>query len=181
MCLRALFKAILAYYSYSCIFACCQCINAWYNTSMNSLRKKHLCFIEHLKEKTALSITAIAHAANIADSTLTRFVSKDDFPRLSTATLDKIAKVGAYNSYEDYLIKNHVSKEAENNSDFSDAEKYETYDMVKNLIIKLDGAAKPSNVTFITEQTLETARKLGTRFITESLIMYVLESGKKSN
>jgi hypothetical protein len=51
--------------------------------------------------------------------------------------------------------------------------------MVKNLLIKLDGTAKPSHITLITEQTLETAKKLNTRFITESLIMYVLESGKK--
>lgn len=142
---------------------------------MKNLREKHISFIEHLKENTGLSLTAIAHEAGIADSTLTRFISKEDFPRLSSATLDKIAKVGGYNSYEDYLIKNHGSKEIE----FSDAEKYETYDMVKTLLIKLHGAAKPSDVNDITKKTLETAKRLGTRFITESLIMYVMESEKK--
>lgn len=143
---------------------------------MNNLRKKHILFIEHLKEKTGLSLSALAHSAKIADSTLTRFVSRGDFPRLSTATLDKIAKVGKYISYEDYLIKNH--KENDQELEFSDAEKYETYDLVKNLMIKLNGSAKPSEVTEITNLTLEVAKKLNAKLITESLAMYVIETNR---
>ncbi len=136
-----------------------------------SLRKKHIQFIEHLREKTGLTYTALAHKADIADSTLTRFVNKPDFPSLSSATLDKIAKVGGYRSYEDYLL----NKGAENHIEFSDSEKFEIYDMVKNLLIKKDGAAKPEFVRKTTDEVLKTAKKLNTRFVSESLIMYVLE------
>lgn len=140
-----------------------------------TLRKKHIEFIERIRELTSLTYTALAHSAGLADSTLTRFISKPEFKRLSSATLDKIAKVGGFKSYEDYLIKNHLNKETTEEIEFSDMEKFSTYEMVKTLLSKKKMNLRPADISQITDNVLSSARRLNTKYISESLILYVLE------
>ncbi len=143
-----------------------------------NLRKKHMEFIERVRELTALSYTALAHSAGLADSTLTRFISKPEFKRLSSATLDKIAGVAGFGSYEDYLIKNHLGKDAGEEVEFSDIEKFSAYEMVKSLISKRKINLRQEDIIRITDKVLTCARRLNTKYISDSLIMYVLEQEK---
>ncbi len=141
-----------------------------------SLRRKHLKFIEDIKLQTDLSYTAIARKAGLSDTTLTRFLNHAEYKRLSIATLDKIAKTANYNSYEDYLLKNQVELDKEAKTiQFSEAEIYEIYGLTKSLVKKMGLNLSPKALTIIVEKVSKTAQKLNTKFVTESLITYVLE------
>ncbi len=140
------------------------------------LRKKHVEYIDYLKEKTGMSLSALAKAAGLADSTLTRFLAKHEFKRLSTATLDRLAKVAGFDSYEDYLLETH-QEDNENNRkvDIADSTKFATYESVKRLLTKKTGSAKPMVVSQVSQEVLDHAYRLRTDFISDSLIMYVIE------
>ncbi len=140
-----------------------------------NIREKHLAFIEDIKSSTGLSVSAIAKKANISDSTLTRFIKKPEFESLSSATLNKVSRVGGYDSYEDYLLKSSGDDSQVKKIEISDAQKFEMYESVKRLLASKYGAANPSLVTSISEQVLVDAYKLNTNFISDSLIMYVIE------
>ncbi len=142
-----------------------------------ALRKKHLDYIEYIKTRTGLSLSALAKAAGLADSTLTRFTVKKDFKRLSTATLDKLSKVAGFESYENYLVETHQLENETLGDDFriEDAQKFELYESVKRLLAKKFGNAKPMMVSNVSQNVLAHAYKLRTDFISDSLIMYVIE------
>ncbi|MDX1949947.1 MAG: hypothetical protein SFT90_05550 [Rickettsiales bacterium] len=141
-----------------------------------SLRRKHLKFIEDIKLQTDLSYTGIAMKAGLSDTTLTRFLNHGEYKRLSTSTLDKIAKVANYNSYEDYLFKNKLELDKDAKKiEFSESEIYEIFGLTKSLIKKKDLNLSPKALAVIVEKVTQTAKKLNTKFITESLITYVLE------
>jgi hypothetical protein len=138
-------------------------------------RDLHLEFIDNIKNITGLSVSAIAKKAKISDSTLTRFIKKPEYDSLSSATLNKVSGVGGFDSYEDYLLKNSISDAKPKKIEISDAQKFEMYESVKRLLAVKYGAAKPSLIASISEQVLVNAFKLNTSFITDSLIMYVIE------
>lgn len=149
---------------------------------MVSLRDKHLSYIEFLKEETGLSVSALAKKAGISDSTLTRFISKDHFDSLSSATLDKISKVAGYDSYEEYLLQRHtaLNKNSKQQGEgeqppITDADKFEMYESVKRLLTHKYGFAEPKMVIKISEEVLANLSKLNTNFISDSLIMYAIE------
>jgi len=145
------------------------------------LRKKHLEYIDYIKVQTGLSLSALARAADLADSTLTRFMAKKDFQRLSTATLDKLAKVAGFDSYEDYLLETHQDdSSSEKPPVIDDASKFATYESVKRLLGKGNGAS-PATVTFVSQEVLSYANKLKTDFISDSLILYVIEKLEREN
>ncbi len=144
-------------------------------------RKKHVEYIEYLKQKTGMSLSALAKSAGLADSTLTRFLAKKEFQRLSTATLDRLAKAAGFDSYEDYLVETHQLEDAPHeNPEIDDATKFATYESVKRLLGKGRGAA-PSTVTFVSQEVISYANKLKTDFISDSLIMYVIERMEREN
>lgn len=146
------------------------------------LRKTHLEYIEYLKSKTGMSLSALAKSAGLADSTLTRFLAKKDYKRLSTATLDRLAKAAGFDSYEDYLVETHQSDVTEQGvPEIDDAAKFATYESVKRLLGKGKGGANPSTVTFISQEVISHANKLKTDFISDSLIMYVIERLEREN
>lgn len=145
-------------------------------------RKKHLEYIEYLKKKTGMSLSALAKSAGLADSTLTRFLAKNEYQRLSTATLDRLARAAGFDSYEDYLVETH---QLDNDSKdepitIDDATKFATYDSVKRLLGK-KGAASPNTVTFVSQEVISHANKLKTDFISDSLIAYVIERLEREN
>lgn len=144
---------------------------------MAVLREKHLDFLEFLKGKTGLTVSAIAKKANISDSTLTRFIRKPEFESLSSTTLDKISKVAGYESYESYLLNEYSAVELQEIK-ISDAEKFELYESVKRLLAKKYRVASPELVSKISKEVLEDAAKLNTNFISDSLIMYVIEKNE---
>lgn len=145
---------------------------------MVSLRDKHLQYIEFLKQKTGLSVSAIAKKAGISDSTLTRFIKKPEFDSLSSATLDKISKVAGYDSYEKYLVEQHSENDVSKQVNIDDALKFEIYESVKRLLERKYGVASPDQVSKISAEVIEDAGRLKTDFISDSLIMYVIEKNE---
>ncbi len=144
-------------------------------------RKKHIEYIEYLKERTGMSLSALAKSAGLADSTLTRFLAKKDFKRLSTATLDRLAVAAGFDSYEDYLVETHQDEDKPIGAPIiDDAAKFSTYESVKRLLGKRSGAS-PSVVTFVSQEVIAYANKLNTDFISDSLIMYVIEKLEREN
>ena len=144
-------------------------------------RKKHLEYIEYLKKKTGMSLSALAKSAGLADSTLTRFLAKNEYQRLSTATLDRLASAAGFDSYEDYLVETHQSDDSGKTENvINDATKFATYESVKRLLGK-KGGANPSTVTFVSQEVISHANKLKTDFISDSLIMYVIERLEREN
>lgn len=144
-------------------------------------RKKHVEYIEYLKQKTGMSLSALAKSAGLADSTLTRFLAKKEFQRLSTSTLDRLAKAAGFDSYEDYLVETHQADESVHDyTKIDDAAKFATYESVKRLLGK-KGGANPNTVTFVSQEVLSHANKLKTDFISDSLIMYVIERMEREN
>jgi transcriptional regulator with XRE-family HTH domain len=144
-------------------------------------RKKHLEYIDYLKQRTGMSLSALAKSAGLADSTLTRFLAKKEYQRLSTATLDRLAKAAGFDSYEDYLVETHQSDiDPKKDVVINDATKFATYESVKKLLGK-KGGANPSTVTFVSQEVISHANKLGTDFISDSLISYVIESLERGN
>lgn len=144
-------------------------------------RKKHVEYIEYLKNKTGMSLSALAKSAGLADSTLTRFLAKKEYQRLSTSTLDRLAKAAGFDSYEDYLLETHQADASEEKApSIDDATKFSTYESVKRLLGK-KGASNPSTVTFVCQEVISHANKLKTDFISDSLIMYVIERLEREN
>ncbi len=144
-------------------------------------RKKHVEYIEYLKNKTGMSLSALAKSAGLADSTLTRFLAKKEYQRLSTATLDRLAAAAGFDSYEDYLLETHQNESPnEKSPEIDDATKFSTYESVKRLLGK-KGSANPGNVTFVCQEVISHANKLKTDFISDSLIMYVIERLEREN
>jgi len=147
-----------------------------------ALRKKHIDFIDQLREKTGLSLSALAKSAGLSDSTLTRFFIKPEFKRLSTASLDKLSKVAGFESYEDYLLETHQTDDNyEHKVEINDATKFSVYESVKVLLSKKLGSAKPSTISDVSQEVILYAQKLKTDFISDSLIMYVIESMERDN
>jgi transcriptional regulator with XRE-family HTH domain len=145
-------------------------------------RKKHIEYIEYLKERTGMSLSALAKTAGLADSTLTRFLAKKEYQRLSTATLDRLAKAAGFDSYEDYLVETHQADGAQSDTPIiDDATKFATYESVKRLLSKGKNGANPSTVTFVSQEVISHAGKLKTDFISDSLIMYVIERLEREN
>lgn len=144
------------------------------------MRKRHITFLDHIKSLTNLSYSAIAREAGVSETTLTRFISKENFDSLSQQTLDKVAKVGGYNNYEDFLLTNKFAgnpvdvKQVE----ISDAQKFEIYEAVKRVLSGVKGsqATDIKTVTDITTEVIKTMKLLNTKFVTDSLILYVIES-----
>lgn len=155
----------------------------YFNTTIAmDLRSKHLDFIEHLKVKARMSVSAIAHEAGVSDSTLTRFISKDNYKNLSSATLDKIAKVGGYKSYEDYLVEKGRGEggSGKKNIEISDGQKFEIYEMVKRLSDRHEYEYSPDQISEIALLVIKNAENMNTNFITDSLVMYVIEVYRSS-
>ena len=145
-------------------------------------RKKHIEYIEYLKEKTGMSLSALAKSAGLADSTLTRFLAKKEFKRLSTATLDRLAEAAGFDSYEDYLVETHQNEDGGHDvPSIDDATKFSTYESVKRLLSKGRNGANPTTVTFVSQEVISHANKLKTDFISDSLIMYVIERLEREN
>ena len=144
---------------------------------MEKVRQRHLKFLEDIKAKSGLSLSALAKKAQLSDSTLTRFVSKEQYNRLSTSSLDKLSQVIGYKSYEDYLF-NNVYNNKENDNPYyriDDAKKFEIYESVKRLLAKRQKIVDPKLATELSQEVLEHAKRLNTSYINDSLIMYVIE------
>ncbi|HCR85645.1 MAG TPA: hypothetical protein DIV86_03100 [Alphaproteobacteria bacterium] len=145
------------------------------------MRKKHINFIEHIRGLTGLSLSAIARQADIADTTLTRFMNKAELEALSTQTLDKVAKTGGYRDYEDFLLKNkntgstHGKKELTIN----DAQKFEIYEMARKLLKTNNKNPSPDECSNIASEVIKYMQLLNTDFVSESFVMYVIEKRKE--
>ena len=138
-------------------------------------RKKHLEYIEYLKQQTGLSLSGLAKAAGLSDSTLTRFFVKNDYQRLSTATIDKLAKVAGFDSYEHYLLETHQADIPKEKIEIEDSTKFMVYDSTKRLLEKTKDITKPDVVSFVAQEVIANAQKLKTNFIPDSLVMFVIE------
>lgn len=66
-------------------------------------RDKHLAFLRAIESEMGEKISAIATIAKIAPSTLNRFIATPAMERLSTKTLNAVARAAGYSSYEEYV------------------------------------------------------------------------------
>lgn len=143
------------------------------------MRSKHINFLEHIRDISGLSLSAIARAANIADTTLTRFMNKSEIEALSAQTLNKVAKIGGYENYEDFLLMNNSSGNfiVTNKVKITDAQKFEIYESVRKLIEKANknNSVNSNKISQITQEVINHMQILNTNFVSESLIAYVLE------
>jgi transcriptional regulator with XRE-family HTH domain len=142
------------------------------------MREKHLQFLDHVKTLTNLSLSGIARKAEIAETTLTRFVSKENFESLSQQTLDKVAKIAGYENYEDFIFTNRIagSPIKTNKIKISDAEKFEIYENVKRIFSKkLKNSPSPQLVSKITQLVVTSMELMNTSYVSDSLILYVIE------
>jgi transcriptional regulator with XRE-family HTH domain len=144
---------------------------------MDKIRVRHIDFLNKMRRRTGLSLSALAHKAGLSDSTLTRFIKKESHKRLSTATLDKLSQAGGYDSYEDYLyasLEDNLDSEGGFN-EIDDAKKFEIYEGVKRILNKTSRDASPPRVAALSQEVLDHAKRLNTSFIHDSLIAYVIE------
>lgn len=145
------------------------------------MRKKHITFIEHIRDISGLSLSAIARQAKLADTTLTRFMNKPELDSLSAQTLDKVAQIGGYIDYEDFLMMNKAagSNIKADKIKISDAQKFEIYEIVRKLLEKKSKKpANPNECGTLTSEVINHMHLLNTDFVTESLVMYVIEKTK---
>jgi transcriptional regulator with XRE-family HTH domain len=138
-------------------------------------REKYLSFLSKVRSITGLSYSSIAKKAGLSDSTITRFINKENMQRLSTETLDSISKVAGYESYEHYLLSEHKTSQS---PIIDDMLKLEIYDMSKILLEKRYGVTKHDITKFITKDVISSMEKMNTTYLSESLIMYVIEKNK---
>lgn len=139
--------------------------------SPKSIRAEALEFLEVAKQKSGLSFSAISARAGISPSTITRFIKDDSMQELSLSSLNKIAEACGFGSYKNYLEQSTAPQKIE----ISDVVKFETYDAVRRILTSRNKNFRQADATNITNNVIEHAKMLGTDFITDSLITYVIE------
>lgn len=147
-----------------------QIVNA--NMQIIFMRKEILKFLDDAKRKSGLTFSGISRKAGIAPSTITRFIKSDDVKELSLNSLNKVAYACGYKTYENYVsYVKHGSRRIE----ISDTVKFETYEIARRLLRAKKRAISQTEVAEIAHEVINHAERLGTDFITDSLVMYVIE------
>jgi SOS-response transcriptional repressor LexA len=84
---------------------------------MTKLRDQQIAWLDHIKDKSGLTITEIARAAKLDPSTLTRFVNRNDKGHsLSTRTVKKIedaTRVPAYETRTKPIVQSFSEEEGQ--------------------------------------------------------------------
>jgi transcriptional regulator with XRE-family HTH domain len=137
----------------------------------SDIRIEILNFLDFAKQKSGLSFSAISNLAEISPSTITRFIKDASMQEISLGTLNKIATACGIGSYKKYISDAQTTEAIE----ISDEIKFETYDAVKRILKSKKLNHRQAELAEITNNVLEHAKTLGTDFITDSLITYVIE------
>jgi transcriptional regulator with XRE-family HTH domain len=150
------------------------------DSSSNSkdLRTEILAFLEDAKKKSGLSFSAISNIAKISPSTITRFIKDDSMQELSLGTLNKIAKACGFGGFKEYIF-DEIGASKQKKVEISDDIKFETYEAVKKILTAKKRNFRQAELSEITNDVLQHAKTLNTDFITDSLIMYVIERRSK--
>jgi transcriptional regulator with XRE-family HTH domain len=144
-----------------------------------NIRDKTIDFLNKIQAQTGMSFHAISIKAGLASSTVNRFIKTPALQEISLSSLNKIAKVAGYKSYEDFYVQTEQNSDAKtNNIKIEDSQKFEIYEMVKKLYKVKNPNGSLEDISNISQEVIKHAYMLNTNFISESLVMYVIEKIK---
>jgi transcriptional regulator with XRE-family HTH domain len=155
-----------------CIYANSQC-----KYQIFIMRKEILKFLEDAKRKSGSSFSAISRNAGLSPSTITRFIKDVNAYDLSLSSLNKIAYACGFSSYMEYLSCNKSKRTKK----ISDATKFKTYETAQKLLQKRYMKYQPNDLIELVQEVIGIAEKIGTEFISESLVLYAIEKHEHEN